>query len=116
MGRIKGTPKTGGRKAGTPNKTTTDIKTWVANILDSGQDEFAKRLARLDDRDYIRTYTGLLGYVMPKMSPATPEDILRKERDMLQELLLSMPEQMIDRVTKRLYELQNKENNEDKIK
>ena len=56
MGRIKGTPKTGGRKAGTPNKTTTDIKTWVANILDSGQDEFAKRLARLDDRDYIRTY------------------------------------------------------------
>lgn len=50
------------------------------------------------------------------MSPATPEDILRKERDMMQELLLSMPEQMIDRVTKRLYELQNKENNEDKIK
>ena len=49
MGRAKGTPKTGGRKAGTPNKTTTDIKTWVANILDGGRDEFASRLASLDD-------------------------------------------------------------------
>ena len=115
MSRAKGTPKTGGRKAGTPNKTTTDIKSWVANILDDGRDEFVRRLANLDDRDYMKTYTGLLGYVMPKMSPTTPEDIIRKEREMMQELLLSMPEQMIDRVTKRLYEIQTQENNENKI-
>lgn len=114
MGRAKGTPKTGGRKAGTPNKTTTDIKTWVANILDSGRADFEKRLKKLNDREYIRTFVGLLGYVMPKMSPTTPEDILRKEREMMQELLLSMPEEMIDRVTKRLYELQTKEENESK--
>lgn len=114
MGRTKGTPKTGGRKAGTPNKATTDIKTWVANILDGGRADFEKRLAKLDDREYIRTFVGLLGYVMPKMSPTTPEDILRKEREMMQDLLLSMPEEMIDRVTKRLYELQTKEENESK--
>ena len=46
MGRAKGTPKTGGRKAGTPNKTTTDIKTWVANILDGGRADFEKRLKK----------------------------------------------------------------------
>jgi hypothetical protein len=109
MSRQKGTPKTGGRKAGTPNKTTTDIKMWVANILDGGRADFEKRLKKLDDREYIRTFVGLLGYVMPKMAPTTPEDILRKEREMMQELLLSMPEEMIDRVTKRLYELQTKE-------
>ena len=114
MGRAKGTPKTGGRKAGTPNKTTTDIKTWVANILDGGRADFEKRLKKLDDREDLRTFVGLLGYVTPKMSPTTPEDILRKERDMMQELLLSMPEAMIDRVTKRLYELQTKEENESK--
>lgn len=47
MGRAKGTPKTGGRKAGTPNKATTDIKTWVANILDGGRADFEKRLANV---------------------------------------------------------------------
>ena len=52
MGRAKGTPKTGGRKAGTPNKTTTDIKTWVANILDGGRIDFEKRLAKLDDKEF----------------------------------------------------------------
>lgn len=45
---------------------------------------------------------------MPKMSPTTPEEMLGKEREMMQELLLSMPEQMIDGVTKRLYEPQQK--------
>ena len=35
MGRIKGTPKTGGRKAGTPNKTTTVDK---MNLLSGWQD------------------------------------------------------------------------------
>lgn len=108
MSRAKGSPKTGGRKAGPPNKASNDIKKWVANILDSGRDEFVRRLASLDDRDYIRTYTGLLGYVMPKLSPTTPEELLKKEKEMLQDLLLSMPEQTIDKVTKRLFELQNK--------
>ena len=116
MGRPKGTPKTGGRKAGTPNKTTTDMKIWVANILDGGRDDFARRLANLSDMDYIRTYTGLLGYVMPKLSPSNPDDILRKEKEMMAEIMLSMPDVFIDRLARRLHELQKKENDEDKIK
>lgn len=115
MSRAKGTPKTGGRQAGTPNKTTTDIKSWVAYILNGGRADFEKRLAKLDDREYIRTFVGLLGYVMPKMSPTSPEDILRKEREMIQELLLSMPEEMINRVAQRIDEL-NKKENDNKIK
>ncbi len=114
MGRAKGTPKTGGRTKGTPNKATKDLKKWVADILDGGRANFEKRLKKLDDRDYIKTFLGLLGYVIPKLSPTTPEDILRKEKEMMQELLLSMPEEMIDRITKRLYELQTKEENEGK--
>ena len=78
MSRAKGSPKTGGRKAGTPNKASNDIKKWVANILDSGRDEFVRRLASLDDRDYIRTYTGLLGYVMPKTVPHHPRGVVEE--------------------------------------
>ena len=42
--------------------------------------------------------------------------MLRKEREMMQELLLSMPEQMIDGVTKRLYEPQTKESKAMKVR
>ena len=115
MGRAKGTPKTGGRKAGTPNKASADLKTWVSNILDCGRTEFEDRLAKLDDREYIRTFVGLLGYVMPKMAPTTPEETLRREKEMMQELLLSMPGQMIERLASRLYEIQDREENENKI-
>ena len=41
--------------------------------------------------------------------------MLEKEKKMMQDLLLSMPEEMIDRVAKRLVELNEKEN-EDEVK
>lgn len=50
------------------------------------------------------------------MSPTTPEEMLRKEREMMQELLLSMLEQMIDGVIKRLYEPQTKESKVMKVR
>jgi hypothetical protein len=34
-GRPKGTPKTGGRKRGTPNKITTEVREAAAEIVDS---------------------------------------------------------------------------------
>ena len=74
MSRPKGLPKTGGRKAGTPNKASTDIKQWVAKILADNREEFVLRLAKLEDRDYIKTITGLLSYVVPKMSPYSIEE------------------------------------------
>lgn len=115
MARTKGTPKTGGRHKGTPNKATTDLKKWVRLILEDGKDEFVRRLDNLDDVGYIRIYTGLLGYVLPKMAATTPEDVLRREKEMFEELLLSMPEEMVDRVAERVTELNDKDN-EDKTK
>lgn len=115
MARTKGTPKTGGRQKGTPNKATTDLKKWVRLILEGGKDEFVRRFSNLDDVGYIRTYTGLLGYVLPKMAATTPEDMLRKEKEMFEELLLSMPDEIVNRVAERVTEL-NEKDNEDKVK
>lgn len=113
MTRPKGTPKTGGRQKGTPNKATIDLKKWVTLILEGGKEEFVRRLGNLDDASYIRTYTGLLGYILPKMAATTPEEVLRKE--MFEELLLSMPEEMVNRVAERVTELKQKDD-EDKVK
>ena len=110
MSRPKGTPKTGGRKKGTPNKASTDIRTWVAKILDANREEFVLRLARLEDRDYIKTITGLLAYVVPKMSPYRIEDEKKKEQAMLQSLLSTSPESVIEKIAARLLELQTDKN------
>lgn len=109
-----GKGRMGGRAKGTPNKATTDLKTWVASILDGGRDRFVENLDKLEPVEYIKVFTGLLNYVLPKQAPTTPDDMLEKEKKMMQELLLSMPEEMIDRVAKRLVELNDKEN-EDEI-
>lgn len=106
MSRNKGTPKTGGRKAGTPNKVSTDFKRFIVGVLDDGREEFERRLERLEDREYIKIYVGLLGYVVPKMSPTTPEDILRREKEMLQDLLLSLPDEMVNRVSEKIKQLE----------
>lgn len=110
-----GKGRLGGRAKGTPNKATTGIKMWVASILDDGRDKFVESLDKLEPSEYVRVFTGLLNYVLPKQAPTTPDDMLEKEKKMMQELLLSMPEEMIDRVTKRLVELNEKEN-EDEVK
>lgn len=114
MSRKKGSEKTGGRATGTPNKVTSDLKTWVASILDNGRDKFVESLEQLEPQEYIRVFTGLLNYALPKQAPTTPDDVLRKEKEMMQELLLSLPEEAIDRVAERLQELQKKEENESK--
>lgn len=110
-----GKGRMGGRAKGTPNKATTDLKTWVASILDDGRDKFVESLDKLEPSEFIRVFTGLLNYALPKQAPTTPDDMMEKEKKMMQELLLSMPEEMIDRVAKRLIELNEKEN-EDKTK
>ena len=36
-GRKKGTPKTGGRKMGTPNKATVEVRTWARGVVEDPQ-------------------------------------------------------------------------------
>lgn len=37
MSRPKGTPKTGGRKAGTPNKVTQDAREWLTQLVEGNR-------------------------------------------------------------------------------
>ena len=104
-----GKGRMGGRAKGTPNKVTSDLKEWVSSILDKGRDRFMESLDQLEPSEYIRVFTGLLNYALPKQAPTTPDYILEKEKKMMQELLLSMPETMVERVATRLIELKNKE-------
>jgi hypothetical protein len=62
MARPKGLPKTGGRRKGQPNKTTTALKDAILNAFSTaGGEAYLARIAAEDPR----TFCTLLGKVLP---------------------------------------------------
>jgi uncharacterized protein (UPF0305 family) len=68
MAQVKG--KTGnpsGRPKGTPNKVTTDLRTWINDLLDSNRRQIAKDIKRLEPQQRVAIFEKLLSYAVPKM-------------------------------------------------
>ena len=66
MGRATGTPKTGGREAGTPNKITGTLKEFVANLVDDNREQIVKDLKALKPKERLAVLERLMQYVLPK--------------------------------------------------
>lgn len=73
MGRNKndGYGKFGGRQQGTPNKVSSELKDWIAQLLNDGKEQFLADLKELKPSERVRVYTGLLNYVLPKQQAIT---------------------------------------------
>jgi hypothetical protein len=67
MTRKKGTQKTGGRSKGTPNKVTSDLRTWIHDLLNSNRQQIAKDIKQLEPQQRITIFEKLLSYAIPKM-------------------------------------------------
>lgn len=107
VGRRKGTEKTGGRKAGTPNKVSGTVKEWIASIIDGNREQFEKDLEKLEPGERVRIISNLLQYVTPKMQSVSPGEMLNEEYKKLEELLESAPDELVDRITERINKLRN---------
>lgn len=60
--------KFGGRKKGTPNKDTAQLRERIENLLEDNWDEILEDMKQLSPKDRIDTYTKLLEYALPKLS------------------------------------------------
>lgn len=71
-GRQPGTPKTGGRAKGTPNRLTRDIKAMILGALDRvGGEDYFVRLAETEPR----AFAALVGRLLPpEPAPSAPPD------------------------------------------
>jgi hypothetical protein len=67
MSRTKGIQKTGGRAKGTPNKMTTEVKAWLAGLIDKNRRQIERDLEQLEPKDRILMLEKLMQYVIPKM-------------------------------------------------
>lgn len=107
VGKKKGSPKTGGRKAGTPNKVTGTVKEWIAAIIDGNREQFEDDLAALEPGERVRIISNLLQYVTPKLQSVSAEELLEAEYKRLEELLEVAPDEFLDEIEKRLNRLRN---------
>lgn len=71
MGKPKGSPKTGGRQLGVPNRATTEFRETVTRLLESNAENVALWLERVaaDDPDKaLQRLAQLAEYAAPKLS------------------------------------------------
>ncbi len=68
MARPKGTAKTGGRKKGTPNKTTESTRKWLNNLIDNNREQIENDLQALEPKERLIILEKFMQYTTPKMS------------------------------------------------
>jgi hypothetical protein len=56
-----------GRPLGTPNKVTTEIKTWLSGLLDKNRRQIESDLKQLEPKDRLVILERLMQYTVPKM-------------------------------------------------
>lgn len=76
-GRKKGTPKTGGRKANSLNRTTKEYHELFVSIMNGQVDSIAsalKKIEREDPEKYINALSKLFQYYMPRKTDVTSDN------------------------------------------
>lgn len=114
MPRKKGTPKTGGRRKGTPNKATAAVKSVIADVLnaymlptdDGTQPNLQTDLAAMQPESRVRAMTNLAAFVIPKQQALTIDEQTQVEADALTQWLETAPAEAIDAIAAKILEIQ----------
>lgn len=72
MGRPPGLPKTGGRKAGTSNKKTDELRVILEKDGISIPEKILSLLPKLSAQKQVDTLISLMPYIYPKRKPFEP--------------------------------------------
>lgn len=101
-----GRGRLGGRSKGTPNKSTSDLRKWLSEVLNENRNQFEKDLKILTPEDRIRTLSGLFNYIIPKQQSLSIEEQIISETESLTRFLREAPEEAIEAIAQRVIELQ----------
>ncbi len=61
----------GGRPAGTPNKTTTDVKEFISNFINDNKDQLQQDFDSLEPMQRLAMFEKFLKYVLPTMKESS---------------------------------------------
>lgn len=110
--------KTGGRQAGTPNRTSTQIKEVLSSLCSrymgeatKGEDgirltDFERDLRALNPAERVKAYSGLLSYIAPKQQAISVSEQAQIEEEALTRWLSTAPEEAITAISEKILSLQ----------
>ena len=67
-GRPKGLPRTGGRKAGTSNKVTKDLRETISRFLEQNTGKMQEEYEKLDSKDKLAFLEKMIKYSLPALT------------------------------------------------
>lgn len=110
MGLAKGkTNNPAGRPAGKPNRLTTELKTWIKDLVEKNKVSFERDLRKLDPKDRLVILERLMQYVIPKMQTVSIEEQIKHEYQQLETLLNECPDEVIDELFERMKKLKDEQ-------
>lgn len=85
--------KTGGRVAGTPNKTSSAVRGAIAKMLDEyfNSDTFIRDIAELEPKDRVAAMEKFAAYVAPKLQTTTL-DVVSESKKTIEDRLIELAE------------------------
>lgn len=101
-----------GRKVGSKNKATTDLKVWVRGLLETNTELFEKDLSKVKPIERLNIMQGLLKYSIPTLSSTTYEAQIKAEYDNLKELLDTASDEAIEKISNKIINLNKQTENE----
>lgn len=83
--------KTGGRVAGTPNKTSAVVRGAIAKMLDGyfNSETFAQDIAELEPKDRVAAMEKFASYVAPKLQTTTL-DVATESKKTIEDKLVEL--------------------------
>lgn len=87
MPRVKGTAKTGGRVAGTPNRIQTPLRDKIKNF---GEENFEEVIAAwnciTDPKDKVKAYIDIISFAIPKLQAVQMDANIQRQSSVEEDL------------------------------
>lgn len=100
-----GNPK--GRPKGAANKDNRNLKEFVDYLLNSKRDKLEKDFDSLKPYERLKMFERLLAYVLPRLQPTSTESVVESEYKQLQNLIVTLPDEAINKIAAKVIEMQN---------
>jgi hypothetical protein len=101
--------KTGGRQAGSLNRTSKEVREFLKTIFDSTKEDVLNDIKALRPRDRLQFFERVVSYLIAK--PATSLDIQTEYRHM-ERLLKETPSEYLETLEQKLYSLNTRTNDD----
>lgn len=106
MKRLKG-ERIGGRQKGTPNAVTAEQRQWLNKFLTDQRADFVECYEVMAPEKRCQLYLKAMEYILPRPQSITIDTEIKQ----LEALLQQAPDQFIEKIADKIYEL-NKQANE----